>query len=112
MNFVRLLPVIFSMLLLAAHFSRNQHDILAVLCIGLITLLFIKKSWIPRLFQILLILGALEWAGTTIQLVQVRMAQHMPWIRLIIILLSVALFTGLSALVFRMKALRQRYEKS
>ncbi|MBN2008175.1 hypothetical protein JW960_02385 [candidate division KSB1 bacterium] len=109
MNVVRLIPVIFSFLLLAAHYSRAQWDWAAVLCLVIPFVLFVKKRWVPRLMQVLLVLGALEWIGTTHRLVLIRQAEGMPWTRLAIILISVALFTGLSTLVFRNKALRARY---
>ena len=109
MNFVRLLPVIFSALIMSAHFSRAYQDELAVVCLLLPFLLFIRKQWVARLFQALLVVGSLVWIKTTWTLVQIRQAQEVSWIRLLIILGIVALFTGLSALVFQTKALKKRY---
>jgi len=40
---------------------------------------------------------------------QIRIGQDVPWMRMAIILGVVALFTLLSCLVFRSKALRERY---
>jgi hypothetical protein len=109
MNFVRLLPVIFSALIMSAHFSRAYQDELAIVCLLLPFLLFIRKQWVARLFQVLLVIGSLVWVKTAWTLVQIRQAQGVSWIRLLIILGIVALFTGLSALVFQTKALKERY---
>jgi len=109
MNFVRLLPVIFSALIMSAHFSRAYQDELAIVCLLLPFLLFIRKQWVARLFQVLLVIGSLVWVKTAWTLVQIRQAQGVSWMRLLIILGIVALFTGLSALVFQTKALKERY---
>jgi hypothetical protein len=59
MNFLRLLPVILSCLLLAAHFSRNEIMLLTLVSLALPFLLLVRRPWVPRLFQVLLVLGAL-----------------------------------------------------
>jgi hypothetical protein len=64
---------------------------------------------VPRLLQVLLLLGALEWLRTLYMFAQMRIAFEQPWTRLAIILGAVALFTALSGLVFRTKTLRKRY---
>jgi len=109
MNFVRLLPVIMSMLLLAAHFYRAGHLILVVLIAASPLLLLIRALWIVRLIQVALILGGIEWIRTTIRLVLMRQTHNLPWERLAIILGSVAAFTILSSLVFKFKSLKARY---
>jgi len=111
MNFVRLLPAIFSSLIMYAHFSRAGQNEIAIVCLLLLGLLFIKKQWVARLFQVLLVAGMFVWIHTIIQFVQMRQAGDKPWLRLAIILGAVALFTGLSALVFEGKALKKRYAK-
>lgn len=109
MNALRLLPVILSSLLLGAHFYRSGNVILAGFCVLLPFFLFLRKPWIPRLFQVLLVLGALEWLRTLYFLAAVRIAWDEPWTRLAVILGAVALFTAMSGLVFRSKNLRARY---
>jgi len=109
MNVLRLIPVILSFLLLGAHFYRSGQVMLAAICVALLFLLFIRKSWVPRLFQILLVLGALEWLRSLYYFAAIRIAWEQPWTRLAIILGAVALFTALSGLVFRSKAVRARY---
>ena len=106
MKIFRLFPIILSMLLLAAHFYRAGYTILTVLCVGLLFLLFLRKRWVPRLFQALLVLGALEWLRALYFFAAMRIAWNQPWTRLAIILCAVALFTALSGLVFRSQKLR------
>ena len=109
MNVLRLIPVFLSFLLLAAHFYRSGQVVLAAICVALLLLLLFRKPWIPRLFQILLVLGALEWLRSLYYFAAMRIAWDQPWTRLAIILGAIALFTALSGLVFKSKALRARY---
>jgi len=111
MNFVRLLPVIFSTLIMAAHFSRAGNGILMILCLLLPFLLFIKKQWVARLFQVLLVLGSLVWIQSIVHYAKIRSSMGESWTRLAIILGIVALFTALSALVFESKSLKERFCK-
>ena len=109
MNALKLIPVVLSFLLLSAHYYRAGQLVIALLCIGILFLLFLRKSWVPRLFQLLLILGGLEWLRTLYFVAAVRMSLEHPWTRLAIILGAVALFTALSGLVFNSKTLRASY---
>jgi len=112
MNFLRLLPVIFSFLLLAAHFYRAELALLVAACTFLPLLLFLRRPWVPQLFQGLLVIGALEWLRTLYVLAAMRMGFDQPWGRLALILGAVALFTALSGLVFNGRSLRLRYRRS
>lgn len=109
MNVFRLLPVILSFLLLAAHFYRAGNVIVTGICVAALFLLFLRKSWVPRLFQVLLVLGALEWLRALYFFASMRIAFNEPWTRLAIILGAVALFTAASGLVFRNRSVRDRY---
>jgi len=109
MNLLKLIPVVLSSLLLAAHFYRSGQVVLATICIALLILLIFRKPWVPKLFQFLLILGALEWLRSLYYFAAMRIAWDQPWTRLAIILGAVALFTALSGLVFSNKAMRARY---
>ncbi|MCJ7801734.1 MAG: hypothetical protein MUP82_05195 [Candidatus Marinimicrobia bacterium] len=110
MNVLRLFPVIFSFLILSAHFSRAGSPLLTIIFLLLPLLLFIKKAWVARLLQIFLVIGSIEWIRILFVYTNERQAVGEPYIRLIIILGIVALFTGLSALVFRNKVLKERYK--
>ena len=104
MNPLRLLPVIFSMLLLGAHFYRAGHLLLASGALLSLGLLCIRKPQAVWLMQGLLVAGAVEWLATAVRLVTDRQAQGLPWLRLAIILGLVALCTLLSALPLRTTA--------
>ena len=110
MNVLKLLPVVLSFLLLGAHFYRAGLVPLTVLCVAVLFLLFLRKRSVPRLFQILLVLGAFEWLRTLYVFAAMRIAWDQPWGRLALILGGVALFTALSALVFRNGKLRRYYQ--
>jgi hypothetical protein len=109
MNFLRLLPVCISLLLLAAHFLRAGHTVVTFTLLCVLLLLLVRKSWVPWVMQLMLVLGAVEWVRTLVSVAQMRIELGTPWIRMAIILGVVALFTALSGLVFRSKALRERY---
>ena len=111
MNFLRLLPVFLSALLLGAHFLRVELIPLVVPALLFPVLLLFRRAWTARLVQIILVLGALEWIRTLIFLVAERRAYGLPWIRLVIIIGLVAVFTGSSALLFSYcRSLRKRYK--
>lgn len=104
-----LIPVMLSFLLLGAHFLRADYLVLLILCVCTLFLLFIRRAWVPRLFQVLLVLGALEWLRALYFFAAMRVAWDQPWTRLAVILGSVALFTALSGLVFGSRRLRNFY---
>ena len=109
MNFLRLLPVFISFLLLAAHFFRAGQVVISIALLSLLGLLFLRKAWVPWVIQVILLLGTVEWLRTLYSVAQVRIELDMPWMRMAIILGVVALFTALSCLVFRSKALRRKF---
>ncbi len=109
MNLVKLLPTILSFLILAAHFSRSNLSVFMIMCIAIPFLLFIRSVWVVRFIQVILVLGSLEWIRALYNYAIERQAYGESWTRLAIILGVVALFTGLSALVFRFGSLRKRY---
>jgi hypothetical protein len=108
-TFLALLPVGLSLLVLAAHFYRAGDAVLFAGALLLLTLTAVPRRWAARTLQAVLLLGAAEWIRTGASLVAQRQAESRPWMRLAWILGSVALVTGLSALLFRTKALRERY---
>ena len=110
MNIIRLLPVIFSFLILSAHFSRGDIFVLSIICFLIPFLLFIRQGWVVRTIQILLIIGSIEWVRTLFIYINERQAIGEPYIRLVIIIGIIVLFTGLSALVFRNQSLKKLYK--
>ncbi|HQR21794.1 MAG TPA: hypothetical protein PLE54_04910 [Burkholderiaceae bacterium] len=101
-------PVL-SLAVLAAHFYRAGAWWMAIGCVVVVLLLSLPRVWTARLAQVVLLLGAAEWLWTVFGLAQQRVALGQPWTRLTVILGSVALFTALSALVFRNPRVKARY---
>lgn len=112
MNPLRIVLLITSMGLLAAHFSRHNEPAFIWICLLLPALLLFRKKWISNIIQFALLLGTSEWIRTLIQLVQIRQAAGQPWIRLIFILGSVALLTFISLILFRQQKLQARFNRS
>jgi hypothetical protein len=109
MPFSCLIPMLFSVLILAAHFLRTGPAILVMLCLTLPLILFVRRIWALRLLQIFLLLGAAEWVRTLIVLVIDRQARGEPWLRLLIILGAVAAFTAGAAFILQAKKVQNYY---
>jgi len=84
-------------LILAAHFSRADQPILAVIVLLIPFLLFIKHSWVIYVLQTVGYLAAVIWIFVTYHFVQLRLAAGQDWVRLVIILGLVALYSAYSA---------------
>jgi hypothetical protein len=110
MNIVRLLPVFLSAILLAAHFLRAEMYPLVAVSLAFPFVLLFPRRWAARLVQVALALGAIEWIRTLLMLVMARQAAGRQWMRMAIILVTVAAFTAASSLVFCLGALRARYQ--
>ncbi len=104
-----LLAPFFGLLLLAAHFFRAGNHAVMIVCILMIALLFVRRPWAARALQVALLLGALEWLRTTVQLAGARSEAGEPFLRLALILGGVALFTATSALVFQTPRIKRRF---
>lgn len=109
MRILALAPAVLSTLLLAAHFLRMGALAVVVALIFMIPLIGVRRWWVPRLFQLVLGLGALEWIRTMLVFRSVRIALGQPYGRMVVILTGVAAFTALSALLFEMPRLRSWY---
>lgn len=109
MVFANLLPVILSFGLLAAHFLRDGNAAMVAASLFLPVLLFVQLPWVARLLQVALLMGALEWLRAMTGIVEARMAFGEPYVRTVVILSAVALFTVASAFVFHLPRLRRRY---
>ena len=107
---LQLLPVVLSLLVLGAHFLRAGNIAMVAAVLVVLGLLGVRRRWAARGVQAALLLGALEWVRTLVDLVALRTQAGQPVLRLVLILGGVALVTGLSALVFRAAGLRSRYE--
>ena len=110
MNLLRLLPVLLSFGLLAAHFSRADLFPLVLVSLAIPFLLLIKKAWVARCIQLFLLVGAAEWIRAMFGYIAIRKEIGEDWTRLAIILIAVALLTACSTLVFRGLSLKKRYQ--
>ena len=110
MDIIKLTPAIVSLLLLSAHFYRAGWVFLVVYYLSLVGLLFVRRAWVARLVQISLVIGSVEWVRTLVGYVAVRQTSGQLWVRLVVILGTVALIAALSALVFQLRALKIRYK--
>ena len=102
-------PVVLSLVVLGAHFMRYGHSIGAVGSLLLIALLLVRRPWVARLMQVVLVLGALEWVRTLYELTQVRLTLGQPVTRMIVILGIVVVVTFCSSLLFQTPALKKIY---
>ena len=109
MLFLQLFPVILSLAVLAAHFSRHDQPVLIFLSVALIGLLAVPRLWAARLLQVVLLLGAAEWVRTLIVLARTRALDGESATRMVLILTAVALLTAASALVFHTRRARDRF---
>jgi hypothetical protein len=103
------LPVMLSLIVLGAHFLRSGNLVMVAIVFVVLGLLFVRRPWAARTVQGALLLGAVEWVRTLVRLAAWRAQEGQPALRLVLILGSVALLTGLSALVFRGARLRSWY---
>ena len=107
---IQLLPPVFSLLLLSAHFLRYGILPLVIILLLFPIILIFRKPAATRGVQIILVLGTVEWIRTTVSTIIFREHIQQPWGRYLIIMASVSLFTFISALVFYSKNLRVRYK--
>jgi hypothetical protein len=98
-----------ALLLLAAHFLHAGWLPLAGFALLLIGLLFVRRPWAARAVQGVLAIATIEWVLTAYSLAQLRLGHGQPYLRLVLILGSVALFTALAAAAFQHSALRRRF---
>lgn len=109
MTVIRLLPVLLSALLIAAHFFRSGNIGLAVVSISAPFMLLINRRWVMHVISGMLLLGAMVWIETTFAFIHIRQALGMPWVRLGAILGLVTVLTASSGLVFRKKKITDIY---
>jgi hypothetical protein len=102
-------PVVLSLLILGAHFLRAGNLILVALVLALLGLLPVRRRWAARVIQAALMLGAVVWVRTAVELAALRTQAGQPALRLVLILGAVAVLTALSGLVFRLARVRSWY---
>ncbi len=111
MTFVHLLPALASLLALCAHVFRGGGLLFVLPILSLLPLLLVPAGWVARLFQFVLAMETLEWVRTAVVLALERDPRGEPWLRMVVILGAVALFTLLSAVAFESQTLRRAYPR-
>lgn len=109
MKKIFILPII-SSVLLAAHFSRADMNLLVPVALLIPFILLIKRKWIIRIYQIYLILGGFIWIERLLFLRRMRIAMGESWTVMAIILGVVALLTLFSAWMLQNKKLHNAYK--
>jgi len=108
--FVRLLPIIISTFLFAAHVMRFNGLLPALLVLVSLATLMIRKPWVPRLWQALLLIAIIVWVDATIDYVKLRLALNASWARLLIIMSAIILFNVLSLVWLENKIIKHHYQ--
>ena len=106
---LHLLPVVVSLLVLAAHFLRAGNLLMVLVLLTITGLLGVRRPWAAYTAQAALVIGVVEWIRTLITLAAERAKSGEPGERMVLILGSVAFVTGLSTLVFGTARMRRRY---
>jgi len=100
-DLVKLLPLIVSAVLMAAHFLRTGNILVTIACLAAPLVLLIRRPAGRIIVQVMLVMAAVEWVRTAVVIAQERAAGGAPVTRMFVILGSVALFTLLSAVPLR-----------
>ena len=102
MNILRIVMTVIALLLAGAHYGRAGDTILKYLFLALPLLLLVRKKWSDMILAVSISLTVPVWINTTLNIIDVRRAAEVPWIRMAIILGGVALFSLITAfLTFR-----------
>jgi hypothetical protein len=95
-----LTPAVLSLLVLAAHFLRRGQTVPSATVLGLlVTLVAVRRPWVPAATRWVLAAASLLWLWTLADLVRQRQAEGEPAARLGAILGSVAAVNVLAALL-------------
>ena len=108
---LRMVPAVFALLLLAAHFFRAGDLMLALACALAPLLLTVRRRIALRAVQGMLAAAIPIWIHTAAVLTQVRLQIGAPWLRLMLILSAVALFTGASLWLLNTKTTKRFFPK-
>lgn len=97
MSLVALIFVVLSALLMAAHFLRAGSFGWVMFSLSAPLLLLIRRNWALKSLQVMLVASALVWLWIIRDLIFMRQALAQPWLRMALILASVALIPLLAA---------------
>ncbi len=106
---LRTIMIIIASLMLGAHFMRDSHLLLTLVCILTPFILLIKERWSLIVLQALMYIGGCVWISTLIGIAQRRILSGEPWSRMAYILGAIALFTILSGLLLNSPKVKEKY---
>jgi cation transport ATPase len=106
---LQIMLVLFSYLLLAAHFLRAGAILMMLLSFGLLALLFVRQPWAARVLQGWLLFGAVVWILTAIMTAVERAGRGRPALRMLLIMGAVAAVTVLAAWTLQRGRLRHYF---
>ncbi len=112
MIFLRLLPVIFTTLLFALHFSRAGNNFLAIIILLLLITLFIRNDMVQKAWQVFLGITGIVWIYIAIGYIQLRLVTDTPWMRLGFIMGGIVLFSFFSAWWMSLPKIKSFYGNS
>jgi predicted membrane protein len=96
-------------ILLAAHFSRGGNDILAGITLVVPFLFLVKQKWVIIGLELLAYLAAVVWLYGAYAYIQIRIATGDDWMRLLIIMGAVALYTAGVGFFLRSQKIKEVY---
>ncbi|MBY5945834.1 hypothetical protein [Photobacterium rosenbergii] len=107
--FFRIVPIVMSFWLLAAHFLRFGAMLPCIILLVYPLLLVIRHRWIPYVMSLSLGLVGLKWLQVTYDMVNVRLMMGDDWLRMSIIMAGVVCFTLMSISLFQSRKLKAFY---
>ena len=109
MTVLSFIPIVLSLLLLAAHFLRYGEKLAVAGALVLLGLLFVRKPWVARTVQVALLAATAEWLRTMLQIAMERMHAGVPYRRMVVILSIVALMALAGTLIFQTRRIGEIY---
>lgn len=109
---LRTVPAGFALLLLGAHFFRGGSIVLAAACALMPLLLLVRRRMALRAVQFVLAAGAAVWIHTIVTLTRMRMQSGAPWLRMLLILSAVALFTCMCVWLLHTETVKRHFPKN
>ena len=107
--FVQFIPLILGDLLFAAHVLRFYGLIPALIVLAFMFTLLIRKEIVLMLWQLLFVISSLIWILATIDFIRFRLAEGLPWLRLLIIMSLLVFFSIFNIFWVRRKAFRDKF---
>ncbi len=106
---VRIVMTVLAYVLFAAHLSRHDLDPLAIVALLMPLLLFIKRRWVIVLLETVLYIATVSWIIPAVGVVKERIAEGVPYLRYVLIIGAVTVYTFITALMLRSPKIRDRY---